>query len=527
MADIYNACLRAKHFEYTHVEGEKKTKYKLMGDLLMIFKDDYKICVPPSMVGLLLSHHHLIAHKGLTRMLAELEPYHFKNKYSITKGFVQSCYSCFLSQTGTKRVKLGSYPTPTCAFEEISVDLAENLNTSGGYSHLLIVKCYLTDFVLIFPLKSKTNNEISKWLTYGLQGYPVKRIHSDNAKAFRNLTYLKRMSVRGITVINSSAQNPQAKGFIESTVKMVKLLLKRMLATLPNYDWEGLVTHVAFVLNTSVSPRTNHRPIEMVFGKDIGPSYLDSGIPAKPHYLVKNDTVHIEELTEQVAKATRDVRNRLTELREKTNEKINKTRINKNFKPHDYVFTIDRSVVPGATQPLRTKLNPSPFIVIKPLYTTSIIKRLSDGYTILYSNNDLKRYNGASPLFSQLPVEVTKVLLYSFKDLLSEDLSKLTKYDKFDIPTGIKLFLNDKKEKSDSNKTDDEEVQEILEDLDRENIRENPLSKRELKILPNEEEDSEEEEEDEGEEEEIEEEEDLPRLGPRNTLKKTVKFQAS
>jgi hypothetical protein len=79
MTDICNACLRAKHFEYTLEEGEKKTKYKLMGDLLMIFKDDYKICVPPSMVGLLLSHHHLIAHKGLTRMLAELEPYHFKN----------------------------------------------------------------------------------------------------------------------------------------------------------------------------------------------------------------------------------------------------------------------------------------------------------------------------------------------------------------------------------------------------------------------------------------------------------------
>jgi hypothetical protein len=47
--------------------------------------------------------------------------------------------------------------------------------------------------------------------------------------------------------------------------------------------------------------------------------------------------------------------------------------------------------------------------------------------------------------------------------LLSEDLSKLTKYDKFDIPTGIKLFLNEKKEKADLSKTDEEEVQEILE----------------------------------------------------------------
>ncbi len=46
-------------------------------------------------------------------------------------------------------------------------------------------------------------------------------------------------------------------------------------------------------------------------------------------------------------------------------------------------------------------------------------------------------------------------------------------------------------------------------------------------MLPNEEEDSEEEEEDEGEEEEIEEEKDLPQLRPRDTLKKTVRFQAS
>ena len=58
-------------------------------------------------------------------------------------------------------------------------------------------------------------------------------------------------------------------------------------------------------------------------------------------------------------------------------------------------------------------------------------------------------------------------------------------------------------------------------------MKQQTIQKKELKILPNEEEDSEEEEEDEGEEEVIEEEEDLPRLRPRNALKKTVKFQAS
>jgi hypothetical protein len=32
------------------------------------------------------------------------------------------------------------------------MDLAENLNTVKGYSHLLIVICVLTDYVIIHPL---------------------------------------------------------------------------------------------------------------------------------------------------------------------------------------------------------------------------------------------------------------------------------------------------------------------------------------------------------------------------------------
>ncbi len=86
--------------------------------------------------------------QGVNRMLAELEPYHFKNKYNITKGFVQSCYSCVLSQTGTKRVKLGSNPTPTCAFEEITGDLAENLNTSGGGGTKFIITRFFKHFII-------------------------------------------------------------------------------------------------------------------------------------------------------------------------------------------------------------------------------------------------------------------------------------------------------------------------------------------------------------------------------------------
>ena len=56
-----------------------------------------------------------------------------------------------------------------------------------------------------------------------------------------------------------------------------------------------------------------------------------------------------------------------------------------------------------------TKLQPSPYIVVRPLWTTTLVKRLADGFTTLYSNNDLKKYNGGSPLFSDLPVEISRV----------------------------------------------------------------------------------------------------------------------
>ena len=44
---------------------------------------------------------------------------------------------------------MGFYPVPTRPFEELTMDIAENLNKAGGYQHLLIMQCILTDFVII------------------------------------------------------------------------------------------------------------------------------------------------------------------------------------------------------------------------------------------------------------------------------------------------------------------------------------------------------------------------------------------
>ena len=132
-----------------------------------------------------------------------------------------------------------------------------------------------------------------------------------------------------------------------------------------------------------------------------------------------------------------------------------KNRIQKHFQVNDYVFVLDRYTVPGSSRPLKTKFHPSPYIVIRPLWTTTLIKRLADGFTALYSNDDLKKYSGNSPLFANLPPEVSRVLLHDFQDLMESDFSIITKHDKLDLPTGIELFDTASLQGADQNMPDD------------------------------------------------------------------------
>jgi hypothetical protein len=80
-------------------------------------------------------------------------------------------------------------------------------------------------------------------------------------------------------------------------------------------------------------------------------------------------------------------------------------------------------------------------------FTSSIIKRISDGFTTVYSNSDLKKYDKVSPLFNSLPPEVNKVLLNSFKDLLDSDLCTIANFDPLTIPDkAVPLFYEDQVE---------------------------------------------------------------------------------
>jgi hypothetical protein len=59
---------------------------------------------------------------------------------------------------------LGTYPMPRHAFEEVSMDLTENLNEVRTFKNLLIVQDVLTNLLLIFPMKSKLQKNLLTFL---------------------------------------------------------------------------------------------------------------------------------------------------------------------------------------------------------------------------------------------------------------------------------------------------------------------------------------------------------------------------
>jgi hypothetical protein len=178
----------------------------------------------------------------------------------------------------------------------------------------------------------------------------------------------------------------------------------------------------------------------MVFGQDrMAQSFLDREKILPTHHLVANEKDQIQKLTTQLKEMANKAQDSLLLIRQESHDYVNKNRINKDYKKDDIVFVLDRYNIQGNTRPLKTLYHPSPWVVIKPYFTTVLVRRLADGFTTLYSVDDIKKYDKIDPIFATLPTEVTKVLLHDFKELIDSDFKTIMNNDPLIIPENTQL----------------------------------------------------------------------------------------
>ena len=434
---IITACITSSS-QSTTFDGKL---FKHQNGLLYCFDQGVqRIVVPKSLEGLLIAHYHLAyAHAGLAKMSALMFSYYFPQKLEKIKNLAARCYPCALNNMNNKKHKSGVYPLPQNVFTTVFADLAENLNPSGGFQHLLILVCGLSGFIRVYPLKSKSSEKILFHIVYDIfQYFSVKYFVSDNAPCFSEKHFLTTLQILGIKKIQIASLSPTSNAIAERSVGIVKKLLRKTLSTFDDYNWNTILPLVIKQFNSTICIKTNYSPLTMLHGINSVHNHSDftKPLPSKLYPLLENHKSYVEQKFKEKEIILKFVKDSLYDHKIATQEKFDKNKISHAFKKGDYVFLKDTKITLGAARPLRSYYSSDPYVILQVKHTTLLLQRLADGFQSIYNMNLVKKYSPLSAEFSDLPLAVRDILVHSFDKLDKLHFEKLRELGSLDHPNG-------------------------------------------------------------------------------------------
>ena len=173
---------------------------------------------------------HLLGHFQAEATFKRLnEKYFWKNMFNDIEKVVEKCDECReFHKTPPVENKAIAIPVRGM-FERIGMDLVFGLpETEDGFVGMLVITEYLSKFVWVTPIKSKTAIEIAKtfWKYVGLFG-PPKILLTDQGTEFNNEIMSKLVKLAGIEHRITSAYHPRTNGQTERFNRtMVEMLSK-------------------------------------------------------------------------------------------------------------------------------------------------------------------------------------------------------------------------------------------------------------------------------------------------------------
>ena len=419
-------------------------KYKLISGTLYMLQDDmFLIKLPQKLEGALLAFTHLsLNHAGFARMEAALYPYCFPNKTGKIRHLAQRCYACTLQNATTRKHVLGSFPIPEYIFQTVCLDLLENLPPNQHYSHILLMVCPLTSFLLTYPLKKKTSDMVTFHFLFNIfQIFNIKYFLADNGPAFSHTNILTILHTLNIKRIQIASSHPISNGKTEAFVKKVKYILKKTLAVFPEYQWLDILPIITKLMNSTPNVDTNLSPLQLLHGPtsiSAESQMIQNPLP-KVYPTLINQKSTVEKKQIETEKIVKFIREELKLEKIEKLAKLNKHKFHTQLKIGDYCFARDRTIIAGSTRPLKTVFSDDPWLVLQIRPTTAVVRRLADQFTTVYGFSDLKKYSRLDPTFSTLPQNVKDILINNFQNLDLLQLTTIQEHAELNIPTGPSL----------------------------------------------------------------------------------------
>ena len=251
--------------------------YLILDGLLFKILDDGEgnldtvLCIPTSKVHILLNAYHssiLGGHTGITKCYhTTSQRFYCPNLAENLRAYITGCHVCQLSKKGKdfkrpyqKRINLN-----VPAMTKISMDIKQ-MPVNKGYSHILVLLCEVTNYMVALPLMSTRTPHILDAFQKGYLAYfgPPTHIVCDQDPAFTSSlmeAFVTQLNIKVILVSPTNHQSLQA----EHGIKSLSGLLVKHLSTV--WSWHSVLPYSMLCYNGYSSPNLNgYSPYELVFG---------------------------------------------------------------------------------------------------------------------------------------------------------------------------------------------------------------------------------------------------------------------
>ena len=232
---------------------------------------DTVLCIPTSKVHILLNAYHssiLGGHTGITKCYHTVsQRFYCPNLAENLRAYITGCHVCQLFKKGKdlkrpyqKRINLN-----VPAMTKITKDIKQ-MPANKGYSHILVLLCEATNYMVALPLMSTRTPHILNAFQRGYLAYfgPPTHIICDQDPAFTSSlmeAFVTQLNIKIVLVSPTNHQPLQA----EHGIKSLSGLLVKHLSTV--WSWHSVLPYSMLCYNGYSSPNLNgYSPYELVFG---------------------------------------------------------------------------------------------------------------------------------------------------------------------------------------------------------------------------------------------------------------------
>ena len=211
-------------------------------------------------------------HNGRDSMEAEVDSDYFWPGYKTSiRKFLKECRTCNSIKTAVPRpkpnapIERGSSP-----WEVIHIDLLGPLKTTRtGNKYVCVIVDSFSKFAIMTPLKDKTTWSVIDVLSERV--FPIfgicKVMRSDNGLEFASNSMTKFLEAWGVIQQFNVAYSPHQNGKAERLNGTLMIMLRAILKSYTNHEWDKALSAVNFAYNARISRLTMTSPFEVIFGR--------------------------------------------------------------------------------------------------------------------------------------------------------------------------------------------------------------------------------------------------------------------